>query len=83
MELEGSIVRTNKDKFAVPERLGLNEKGKLQSHKKGFGFLIPEEEGERDVFIPSSFINGAMNNDRVLVQITRDDINGKKEKGKL
>mgnify|MGYP000234696456 FL=1 len=38
MELEGSIVRTNKDKFAVPERLGLI-KGRIQSHKKGFGFL--------------------------------------------
>ena len=82
MELEGSIVRTKKDKFAVPERLGLI-KGKLQAHQKGFGFLIPEEEGERDVFIPSSFINGAMNNDRVLVQITRDDVNGKKREGEV
>ena len=82
MELEGSIVRTKKDKFAVPEKLGLI-KGKLQAHKKGFGFLIPEEEGERDVFIPSSFINGAMNNDRVLVQITRDDVNGKKREGEV
>lgn len=82
MELEGSILRTNKDKFAVPERLGLI-KGRIQSHKKGFGFLIPEEDGERDVFIPSSFINGAMNNDRVLVQITRDDVNGKKREGEV
>ena len=39
MELEGSIVRTKKDKFAVPERLGLI-KGKLQAHKNGFGFLL-------------------------------------------
>ena len=82
MELEGSIVRTKKDKFAVPERMGLI-KGRLQSHQKGFGFLIPEEEGERDVFIPSSFINGAMNNDRVLVQITREDVNGKKREGEV
>ena len=82
MELEGSIVRTKKDKFAVPERMGLI-KGKLQAHKKGFGFLIPEAEGERDVFIPSSFINGAMNGDRVLVQITRDDLNGKKREGEV
>jgi ribonuclease R len=82
MELEGSIVRTKKDKFAVPERMGLI-KGKLQAHKKGFGFLIPEVEGERDVFIPSSSMNGAMNGDRVLVQITRDDLNGKKREGEV
>lgn len=82
MELEGSIVRTKKDKFAVPERMGLI-KGKLQAHKKGFGFLIPEVEGERDVFIPSSSMNGAMNGDRVLVQVTRDDLNGKKREGEV
>lgn len=82
MELEGSIVRTKKDKFAVPERMGLI-KGKLQAHKKGFGFLIPEVEGEKDVFIPSSFMNGAMNGDKVLVQITREDLNGKKREGEV
>ena len=82
MEKEGLIFRTKKDKFALPERLGLIT-GKLQAHAKGFGFLIPEVEGEKDVFIPSSFINGAMNGDRVLVQITREDKNGKKREGEV
>ena len=41
MEKEGLIFRTKKDKFALPERLGLIT-GKLQAHAKGFGFLIPE-----------------------------------------
>ena len=35
------------------ERIGLIQ-GRIQSHAKGFGFLIPEAEGETDVFIPSS-----------------------------
>ncbi|MBS7130841.1 ribonuclease R [Clostridium sp.] len=82
MEKEGLIFRTKKDKFALPERLGLIT-GKLQAHAKGFGFLIPEVEGEKDVFIPSSFINGAMNGDRILVQITREDKNGKKREGEV
>ena len=82
MEKEGLIVRTKKDKFAVPERMGLIT-GKLQVHKKGFGFLIPENEDENDVFIPSSCMNGAMNGDRILVQITRDDLNGKKREGEV
>ena len=68
MEKEGLIFRTKKDKFALPERLGLIT-GKLQAHAKGFGFLIPEVEGEKDVFIPSSFINGAMNGDRYLYKL--------------
>lgn len=82
MEKEGLIVRTKKDKFGVPERLGLI-KGKLEVHQKGFGFLLPETEGEKDVFIPSSSMNGAMNGDKVLVQITREDFNGKKREGEV
>ncbi|MDU3547552.1 MAG: ribonuclease R, partial [Clostridium sp.] len=82
MEREGLIVRTKKDKFGVPERLGLIT-GKLQVHQKGFGFLLPETEGEKDVFIPSSSMNGAMNGDKVLVQITREDLNGKKREGEV
>ncbi|MBQ6819956.1 MAG: ribonuclease R [Clostridium sp.] len=82
MEKEGLIIRTKKDKFGVPERLGLVV-GKLEVHSKGFGFLLPDSEGEKDVFIPSSFMNGAMNGDRVLVQIIREDINGKKREGEV
>lgn len=82
MEREGLIVRTKKDKFGVPERLGLIT-GKLQVHQKGFGFLLPEAEGEKDVFIPSSSMNGAINGDKVLVQITREDLNGKKREGEV
>ena len=82
MEKEGLIIRTKKDKFALPERLGLII-GTLQAHAKGYGFLIPEKEGEKDVFIPSSFINGAMNGDKILVQITREDKNGKKREGEV
>lgn len=82
MEREGLIVRTKKEKFGVPERLGLVS-GKLEVHQKGFGFLIPDTEGEKDVFIPSSSMNGAMNGDKVLVQVTREDINGKKREGEV
>ncbi len=82
MEKEGVIVRTKKDKFGVPERLGLIT-GKLQVHQKGFGFLLSDTEGEKDVFIPSSSMKGAMNGDRVLVQITREDLNGKKREGEV
>ncbi len=82
MEKEGLIMRTKKDKYAVPERLGLIT-GKLQAHAKGFGFLIPDKEGEKDVFIPSTCINGAMNGDKILVQITREDKMGKKREGEV
>ena len=82
MEKDGTIIRTQKDKFAIPEKLGLVA-GKLQAHSKGFGFLIPDNEGEKDVFLPSSFINGAMNGDKILVRVTREDKDGKKREGEV
>ena len=82
MEKEGLIVKTKKDRYALPERLGLIT-GTLQAHQKGYGFLIPDKEGEKDVFIPSNSINGALNGDKVLVQITREDKNGKKREGEV
>lgn len=55
----------------------------MQAHQKGFAFLIPDEEGAKDVFIPASFVNGAMNGDKVLVKVTREDKNGKKREGEV
>lgn len=82
MEKEGSIIRTNNDKIALPERMGMIV-GKLSVHQKGFGFLIPDDEEHQDVFIPSSFINGALHGDRVMVQITKEDIGKKKCEGEV
>jgi len=81
MENEGAIFRTRTDHFGVPEKMGLVV-GKLQGHQKGFGFVIPEEE-RPDIFIPSSFINGAMNGDRVVAKITKEDKGGKKCEGEI
>lgn len=82
MEREGLIIRNKKDKFGVPERMGLVT-GKLQVHQKGFGFLIPDEEGRQDVFIPSSNMNGALNGDKVIAKILREDVGAKKCEGEI
>ncbi len=42
--------------------------GILSKHKKGFGFVIPELEGE-DIFIAPTSMNGAMNGDTVSVRL--------------
>lgn len=62
----------NKKKYMgqAPKKSNKNIKliaGTMQKHKKGFGFLLPDE-GD-DVFIPWSAMNGAMNGDRVEVSL--------------
>lgn len=87
MESEGFIVRTKKNKYMINEENNEDEEGlivgKLQAHAKGFGFLIPDEEGQKDVFIPSTSINGAMNGDKISVRITREDRSTKKREGEV
>ncbi|NTV78884.1 MAG: RNB domain-containing ribonuclease, partial [Clostridiales bacterium] len=44
--------------------------GTLMKHKKGFGFVVPEDETGNDIFIGKEDINDAMNGDTVSVVIT-------------
>ncbi len=81
MEVEGQIVKNRTGHYGVPERMGLVV-GKLQGHAKGFGFVICEDE-RPDIFIPSSFLNGAMNGDKVIAKVTREENGGKKCEGEI
>lgn len=85
MEHEGLIKKTKKDKYMIFDSLDPNNEntveGKLEVHAKGFGFLIPDEEGAKDVFIPSTAMSDAMNGDKVVVKITREDEEDKKREG--
>ena len=57
--------------------------GRLQLTSKGFGFVIPDNKGDKpDVFISPRALNGAMNNDRVMARVNYD-IHGKKPEGEI
>ena len=69
LEREGYIVKTRFETYGLPEKMGLVA-GRFQLSSKGFGFLIPDNKGNKpDVFIPPRKIHGAMNNDRVMARI--------------
>lgn len=65
---EGMLMLTRKKKYALPEDLGFLT-GRLQSNAKGFGFLIPDDKDEKDVFISPPNMHGAMHNDRIMVRL--------------
>ena len=67
LEQEYKIYRTRKDKYMLFENGNL-KKGKLMSTTKGYGFV--DIEGNEDVFIPTVNLNGAINGDEVVVEIT-------------
>lgn len=46
-------------------------KGTLDLKEKGFGFVIPKDSDNDDVFIPKTLVKDAMNKDVVLVYLTK------------
>lgn len=68
MVKKGELVRTRKGHYGPPEEMSLVT-GYFEAHRDGYGFVIPEKPGERDIFIPVRFSGGAMDNDRVIARI--------------
>ena len=68
-ELENNlkIYRTKKDKYMLFNKSNLRV-GKLLATRKGYAFV--DIEGDDDVFVEQSNLNGAINNDEVIVEIT-------------
>lgn len=68
MVRDGDLVITRKGLYGPPEDMSLVN-GYFEPHKDGYGFVILERPGERDIFIPARATMGAMNHDRVLVRV--------------
>jgi len=66
----GDLVLTRKELYGPAEDMNLVS-GYFEAHKDGYGFVIMEKPGERDIFIPAGATLGAMDNDRVLVRVER------------
>ncbi|MGL4990542.1 MAG: ribonuclease R [Sarcina sp.] len=82
MVKEGILARDSKERIGLAMRMGMIA-GKLQLHQKGYGFVLPDEEGRKDVFIPRNNINSAMNGDKVIAKILKEDNDGKKCEGEI
>lgn len=69
-ELEDDCViyHSNKDKYMLLENSHLR-KGILRANKKGFGF-VQIDDMQEDVYVSADNMNGAFNDDVVLVEIT-------------
>ncbi|HZK35262.1 MAG TPA: ribonuclease R [Bacillota bacterium] len=66
----GMLIQTKKKKYGLPEDFGYLA-GRLQGNAKGFGFLIPDNKDNDDIYISSNSINGAMHKDRIMVKVLR------------
>ncbi|MEA4988870.1 MAG: ribonuclease R [Anaerovorax sp.] len=77
---EGKVFRTKKNKYLLPKSLGIIV-GILSKHRKGFGFVIPLEEAQEDVFIGPKDLNYAMHGDLVAVKLSNQNTRDGKREG--
>ncbi|MEW9675936.1 ribonuclease R [Lentibacillus sp. L22] len=82
LENEGELVRTRKNRFGLPEKMNLI-RGCIQMHAKGFAFLIPDDDNQRDIYIHYSDLASAMNGDKVLVRLEKKSEAGHRPEGKV
>ncbi|MGC5326952.1 ribonuclease R [Brevibacillus sp. SYSU BS000544] len=81
LEDRGEIIRTRANRYGVPEKMNL-VRGRLQSHAKGFGFVIPEQQGESDVYVHANDMNGAMHGDIVFARVEKET-SGTRREGRI
>jgi ribonuclease R len=65
---QGKIVRIRGRRYGLPAKMNLVV-GRVRCHPDGYGFVIPEREGEEDIFISPRKLKEAMHGDRVVARV--------------
>ena len=96
LENEGKLMITKRGKIMLPDYSGDNGNkcskamevkspdyitGIFEANQRGFGFV--RVEGEDDIFIPESFVHGALHTDEVQVKITMSAKDGQRREGEI
>jgi ribonuclease R len=72
----GKVVRIRGNRYGLPSKMNLIV-GRVKTHPDGYGFVIPEAEGEEDIFISPRNLKEAMHGDRVVARVESIQEKGK------
>lgn len=64
----GKIIHTRGGAYGLTESMSLL-KGRLQVQRSGVGFVIPEDQRRKDIFVPRSSFGDAWHGDEVMVAV--------------
>ncbi|MBC8412527.1 ribonuclease R [bacterium] len=64
----GQVYMTRQGLYGPAEKLNLIS-GEFDAHRDGYGFVLSEVKGERDLFVPARKTMTAMNGDRVVARV--------------
>jgi len=77
---EGKIFRIRGNRYGLSVKMNLVV-GRVRCHPDGYGFVIPEKEGEEDIFISPRNFGEAMHGDRVVSRV--ESIGKKGKEGRV
>ncbi|HEX6930113.1 MAG TPA: ribonuclease R [Gammaproteobacteria bacterium] len=77
MVRDGQLVFNRRGGYCLAGRIGVVA-GRVQAHRDGFGFLVPDEGGE-DIFLSPRQMQSVMHGDRISVRISGVDRRGRPE----
>ena len=77
MERDGQLIYTRRGAYAPVDKLDLI-KGRVQGHRDGFGFLVPDGGGD-DLFLSPAQMRLVFDGDRALGRVTGVDRRGRSE----
>jgi len=78
MERDGQIRMDRNGNFVVLDHSGFIS-GKISAHRDGYGFLIPDDPTQDDLFLNEREMQKVMHGDRVLGKVTGVDRRGRSE----
>lgn len=77
---EGKVVKIRGNRYGLLSKMNLVA-GTVKCHPDGYGFVIPEKEGEEDIFIGPRNLREAMHGDRVIARV--ESIRKKGREGRI
>ena len=82
MVARGKLVLLHGTRYALPQRLDTLA-GVVRRHADGYGFVVPDDEQEDDIYLPRRAMQGVMHGDRVLVRLETRQRYGERRSGRV
>jgi len=81
MARDAQLLQNRRGDWLIPDKADLI-RGRVEGHPDGFGFLVPDEKGQADLFLPEKEMAKVLHGDRAIARIVGMDRKGRPE-GKI
>jgi len=81
MARAAQLLQNRRGDWLIPDKADL-VRGRVEGHPDGFGFLIPDEKGSADLFLPEKEMAKVLHGDRAIARVVGIDRKGRPE-GKI